>query len=74
MSIIRELALDSVKRDRKSSIAVSVSVFIAVVLLGFFLIVFSLIDHGQVAYMTETTGGYSAMLLARAPKTWQSSK
>ncbi len=68
MSIIRELALDSVKRDRKSSIAVSVSVFIAVVLLGFFLIVFSLIDHGQVAYMTETTGGYSAMLLARSPE------
>lgn len=68
MSIIRELALDSVKRDRKSSIAVSVSIFIAVVLLGFFLIIFSLIDHGQVDYMTETTGGYSAMLFGRSPE------
>ncbi len=68
MSIIRELALDSVKRDRKSSIAVSVSIFIAVVLLGFFLIIFSLIDHGQVVYMTETTGGYSAMLFGRSPE------
>jgi putative ABC transport system permease protein len=68
MSIIRELARDSVKKDRKSSIAVSVSIFIAVVLIGFFLIVFSLIDYGQVAYMTETTGGYSAMLLARSPE------
>ena len=65
MSIIRELARDSVKTDRQGSFAVSVSIFIAVLLVGFFLIVFSLIDYGQVAYMTETTGGYSAELIAR---------
>ncbi len=68
MSIIRELARDSVKTDRKASFAVSVSIFIAVVLVGFFLIIFSLIDYGQVEYMTETTGGYSAMLLAISPE------
>ena len=65
MSIIRELARDSVKTDRQGSFAVSVSIFFAVLLVGFFLIVFSLIDYGQVAYMTETTGGYSAELIAR---------
>ena len=68
MSIIRELARDSVKTDRKASFAVSVSIFIAVVLVGFFLIIFSVIDYGQVEYMTETTGGYSAMLLATSPE------
>jgi putative ABC transport system permease protein len=68
MSIIRELAHDSVKTDRKSSTAVSVSIFIAVVLIGFFLIVFSVMDYDQVVYMTETTGGYSAMLFARSPE------
>jgi putative ABC transport system permease protein len=68
MNIIRELARDSVKTDRKASFAVSVSIFIAVVLVGFFLIIFSLIDYGQVEYMTETTGGYSAMLLATSPE------
>jgi putative ABC transport system permease protein len=68
MSIIKELALDSVKKDRKSSIAVSVSIFIAVVLLGFFLIIFSVMDYDQIVYMTETTGGYSAMLFARSPE------
>jgi putative ABC transport system permease protein len=68
MSIIRELARDSVKADRQGSFAVSVSIFIAVVLVGFFLITFSVIDYGQVEYMTETTGGYSAMLVARSPK------
>jgi hypothetical protein len=68
MSIIRELARDSVKTDRKASFAVSVSIFIAVVLVGFFLIIFSVIDYGQVEYMTETTGGYSAMLLAISPE------
>ena len=58
MSIIRELARDSVKTDRKASFAVSVSIFIAVVLVGFFLIILSVINYGQVEYMTETTGGY----------------
>ena len=47
MSTIRELARDSVKIDRKGSFAVRVSIFIAVVLVGFFLIIFSLIDYGQ---------------------------
>lgn len=68
MSIIRELARDSVKRDQKSSVAVRVSIFIAVVLIGFFLIVFSTNDYGQIAYLTDTTGGYSAKLLATNPE------
>lgn len=68
MSIIRELAHDSVKTDQKSLIAVRVSIFIAVVLIGFFLIVFSINDYGQVAYLTETTGGHSAELFATSPE------
>jgi putative ABC transport system permease protein len=68
MSIIRELAHDSVKTDQKSLIAVRVSIFIAVVLIGFFLIVFSINDYGQAAYLTETTGGHSAELFATSPE------
>lgn len=68
MSIIKELAHDSVKTDQKSSIAVRVSIFIAVVLIGFFLIIFSLNDYGQISYLTETTGGYSAELFAASPE------
>jgi putative ABC transport system permease protein len=68
MNMIRELAGESIKSDRKSSIAVKVSIFIAVILIGFFLIVFSINDYEQAAYLTKTTGGHSAELLAIKPE------
>lgn len=68
MKVIRELALDAVKKDPRSTISIRISVFIAVILLGSFLIITNNIDYEESVYIKENSADHSAQILCVSPE------
>lgn len=70
MNIIQELSKNSIKEDKQSTIAIRLSILIAVTMIGTLLFIFSEIDLSEWTYNKEHLGDYGAILFQIDEKTF----
>ncbi len=71
MNIIQELSKNSVNEDKRSTMAIRLSILIAVTMIGTLLFLFSEIDLEQWTYEKEHIGDYDVVLFHFDKSIWE---